>query len=207
MSCFWPAPWSGVCHPTINRKPQRPSHVACPLVQRAMHSYLTLCPRAVPLRLTVPYSRSVSRPHDQTNIPDRMAPGLECVHVCHPCCCVPTIVLCHLAVLMCAKTCAGVHHTVMQFVLARWCAYMPTLLLHHHLLCRPPMFGGRRVLGVHAGFWFYTVGQRGGIKLSGGPWWVGWVSLGRFWSAWNEMRCMGEGVRSSTTLGDNSVKH
>ncbi len=31
-------------------------------------------------------------------------------------------------------------------------------------------FGGRRVLGVHAGFWFYTVGQRGGIKLPGGPW-------------------------------------
>ncbi len=31
-------------------------------------------------------------------------------------------------------------------------------------------FGGRRVLGVHEGYWFYTVGQRGGIKLPGGPW-------------------------------------
>lgn len=32
------------------------------------------------------------------------------------------------------------------------------------------MFGRRRVLGAHAGYWFYTVGQRGGIKLPGGPW-------------------------------------
>ena len=28
------------------------------------------------------------------------------------------------------------------------------------------------VLGVHDGFWFYTVGQRQGIGLSGGPWYV-----------------------------------
>lgn len=27
-----------------------------------------------------------------------------------------------------------------------------------------------RMLGVHQGYWFYTVGQRGGIKLPGGPW-------------------------------------
>jgi hypothetical protein len=27
-----------------------------------------------------------------------------------------------------------------------------------------------QVLGVHQGYWFYTVGQRGGIKLPGGPW-------------------------------------
>ncbi|GLC68117.1 hypothetical protein PLESTF_000647800 [Pleodorina starrii] len=27
-------------------------------------------------------------------------------------------------------------------------------------------------LGLHAGYWFYTVGQRGGIKLPGGPWYV-----------------------------------
>ncbi|KAG2431081.1 hypothetical protein HXX76_009614 [Chlamydomonas incerta] len=27
-------------------------------------------------------------------------------------------------------------------------------------------------LGTHAGYWFYTVGQRGGIKLPGGPWYV-----------------------------------
>lgn len=26
------------------------------------------------------------------------------------------------------------------------------------------------VLGAHEGYWFYTVGQRGGIKLPGGPW-------------------------------------
>ena len=25
-------------------------------------------------------------------------------------------------------------------------------------------------VGVHQGFWFYTVGQRGGIGLPGGPW-------------------------------------
>jgi tRNA U34 2-thiouridine synthase MnmA/TrmU len=25
---------------------------------------------------------------------------------------------------------------------------------------------------VHQGYWFYTVGQRGGIKLPGGPWYV-----------------------------------
>lgn len=27
-------------------------------------------------------------------------------------------------------------------------------------------------LGAHDGFWFYTIGQRRGIKLSGGPWFV-----------------------------------
>lgn len=27
-----------------------------------------------------------------------------------------------------------------------------------------------QLLGVHQGYWFYTVGQRGGIKLPGGPW-------------------------------------
>ncbi len=30
-----------------------------------------------------------------------------------------------------------------------------------------------RPLGSHAGYWFYTVGQRGGIKLPGGPWCAG----------------------------------
>lgn len=29
-----------------------------------------------------------------------------------------------------------------------------------------------RVLGRHRGFWFYTIGQRGGLGLSGGPWYV-----------------------------------
>jgi tRNA-specific 2-thiouridylase len=28
------------------------------------------------------------------------------------------------------------------------------------------------IAGVHDGYWFYTVGQRGGIKLPGGPWYV-----------------------------------
>lgn len=28
------------------------------------------------------------------------------------------------------------------------------------------------MVGVHDGYWFYTVGQRGGIKLPGGPWYV-----------------------------------
>jgi len=27
-------------------------------------------------------------------------------------------------------------------------------------------------LGMHSGFWYYTIGQRQGIKLSGGPWYV-----------------------------------
>jgi len=33
---------------------------------------------------------------------------------------------------------------------------------------------GRRatVVGAHEGFWFYTVGQRAGIRLPGGPWYV-----------------------------------
>lgn len=25
-------------------------------------------------------------------------------------------------------------------------------------------------LGKHRGFWFYTIGQRQGLRLSGGPW-------------------------------------
>ena len=29
-----------------------------------------------------------------------------------------------------------------------------------------------KVLGEHDGLWFYTIGQRKGIGLSGGPWWV-----------------------------------
>lgn len=29
-----------------------------------------------------------------------------------------------------------------------------------------------RVLGEHKGFWFYTIGQRTGLGLSGGPWYV-----------------------------------
>ena len=29
-----------------------------------------------------------------------------------------------------------------------------------------------KIIGVHEGFWFYTIGQRKGIGLSGGPWFV-----------------------------------
>jgi tRNA-specific 2-thiouridylase len=29
-----------------------------------------------------------------------------------------------------------------------------------------------KILGDHRGLWFYTIGQRKGIGLSGGPWWV-----------------------------------
>lgn len=29
-----------------------------------------------------------------------------------------------------------------------------------------------KILGVHRGYWFYTLGQRGGICLPGGPWYV-----------------------------------
>ncbi len=32
--------------------------------------------------------------------------------------------------------------------------------------------GTGKILGDHEGFWYYTVGQRKGIKLSGGPWYV-----------------------------------
>ena len=27
-------------------------------------------------------------------------------------------------------------------------------------------------LGKHRGFWFYTIGQRQGLKLPGGPWYA-----------------------------------
>ena len=30
----------------------------------------------------------------------------------------------------------------------------------------------KRTLGQHKGFWFYTIGQRQGLGLSGGPWYV-----------------------------------
>ncbi len=32
--------------------------------------------------------------------------------------------------------------------------------------------GTRRVLGRHKGYWFHTIGQRSGLGLSGGPWYV-----------------------------------
>lgn len=33
-------------------------------------------------------------------------------------------------------------------------------------------FETKKVLGVHQGYWFYTIGQRQGLGLSGGPWYV-----------------------------------
>lgn len=33
-------------------------------------------------------------------------------------------------------------------------------------------FETRKTVGTHPGFWFYTIGQRQGIGLSGGPWYV-----------------------------------
>lgn len=33
-------------------------------------------------------------------------------------------------------------------------------------------YGSHRVLGSHRGYWFYTVGQRRGLGLAGGPWYV-----------------------------------
>lgn len=47
---------------------------------------------------------------------------------------------------------------------------LPPLLLILPLAAPPPF--ALQVVGVHDGYWFYTVGQRGGIKLPGGPWYV-----------------------------------
>lgn len=44
-----------------------------------------------------------------------------------------------------------------------------------HLGVRPGNIveeGSGEILGEHEGFWYYTVGQRKGIRLSGGPWYV-----------------------------------
>ena len=40
--------------------------------------------------------------------------------------------------------------------------------------CAGPIvdFRSNEVLGTHDGFWFHTVGQRKGLGLSGGPWYV-----------------------------------
>lgn len=47
--------------------------------------------------------------------------------------------------------------------------------LRHHLEEKPGDFieldTGKKV-GEHLGFWFYTIGQRNGLGLSGGPWFV-----------------------------------
>lgn len=47
--------------------------------------------------------------------------------------------------------------------------------LEHHLKTNPgPLveFETGTVLGQHRGFWFHTIGQRKGLGLSGGPWYV-----------------------------------
>ncbi len=47
--------------------------------------------------------------------------------------------------------------------------------LKHHLDEMPGDFvdvESGKVLGQHLGFWFYTIGQRQGLGLSGGPWFV-----------------------------------
>jgi tRNA U34 2-thiouridine synthase MnmA/TrmU len=44
---------------------------------------------------------------------------------------------------------------------------MCSSFIHSYSVC-----GVLQVVGVHEGYWFYTVGQRGGIKLPGGPWCV-----------------------------------
>lgn len=47
--------------------------------------------------------------------------------------------------------------------------------LEYHLGKRPGKlieYETGAVLGAHDGFWYFTVGQRRGIKLSGGPWYV-----------------------------------
>lgn len=47
--------------------------------------------------------------------------------------------------------------------------------LEHHLGKRPGKlieYETKKILGEHDGFWYFTVGQRKGIRLAGGPWYV-----------------------------------
>jgi tRNA-specific 2-thiouridylase len=47
--------------------------------------------------------------------------------------------------------------------------------VEYHLGKRPGQlieYETKKVLGEHDGFWYFTVGQRKGIRLSGGPWYV-----------------------------------
>jgi tRNA (5-methylaminomethyl-2-thiouridylate)-methyltransferase len=47
--------------------------------------------------------------------------------------------------------------------------------LKHHLNTKPGdliEFETGKKLGTHNGFWFHTIGQRKGLRLSGGPWYV-----------------------------------
>lgn len=50
-----------------------------------------------------------------------------------------------------------------------------TDFLKHHLKEKPGDFVEKEsgeVIGEHLGYWFYTIGQRQGLGLSGGPWFV-----------------------------------
>lgn len=47
--------------------------------------------------------------------------------------------------------------------------------IKHHLGEKPGDFidvHSKKVVGEHSGYWFYTIGQRQGLGLSGGPWFV-----------------------------------
>ncbi|MBU0706573.1 tRNA 2-thiouridine(34) synthase MnmA [Patescibacteria group bacterium] len=54
--------------------------------------------------------------------------------------------------------------------------------LKHHLGEKPGEFvglAGGKVVGEHRGYWFYTIGQRQGLGLSGGPWFVVKKDIGK----------------------------
>jgi tRNA (5-methylaminomethyl-2-thiouridylate)-methyltransferase len=47
--------------------------------------------------------------------------------------------------------------------------------IRHHVGDKPGAlveYETGKILGTHSGFWYYTIGQRQGIGLSGGPWYV-----------------------------------
>lgn len=47
--------------------------------------------------------------------------------------------------------------------------------IKHHLGIQPGHlieYETGKVMGIHNGFWFYTIGQRQGLRLAGGPWYV-----------------------------------
>ena len=62
----------------------------------------------------------------------------------------------------------------------------------------------RKVLGMHQGYWFYTVGQRSGIKLSGGPWYV--VKKDRDLNIVYASRSYHEGLEEGEGEGEGGMK-
>jgi tRNA-specific 2-thiouridylase len=60
---------------------------------------------------------------------------------------------------------------------------------------------GRR-LGSHRGFWFYTIGQRQGLGLGGGPWYVVGKDTGRNIVYVSHREHIGEARRRRFTLGN-----